>query len=316
MKKLLTTMFIAASTLPALALDLNLTTNAEGLRVLTAKEAPEDFGRGLPMGPSSVQFAGQTLWAVDSLNGRFVEYDLTGKELRAVKVDNADKLIIADFAFEKDAEGKNIAIWAVGSEEAQVLKIDLEGKILASFSTGLSFPARIELLPGGRLAILDQEPPKIATFDATGKKLHEQPCLGKGFVAEADGNILFLGRKDDKVVLSRLGDNPAKPVTELKVLDVSCDSEPSLLMFRNNDEVFFSFHSLDEKTGAYAFNITRTSLAGNFAGSRTVEFPAAFINRPLLDDGKSLFMVQFSDMNGAYLLKINEFEMFEEASEG
>lgn len=309
-------MFIAVSALPALALDLNLTTTADGLRVLTTKEAPEDFGRGLPMGPSSVQFAGQSLWAVDSLNGRFVEYDLTGKELRAIKVDKADKLIIADFAFEKDAEGKNVAIWAVGSEEAQVLKIDLEGKILTSFSTGLSFPARLELLPGGCVAVLDQAAPKIATFDASGRKLREQPCLGKGFVAEANGDILFLNRKDDKVALCRWFYNISVPVTEVKVLDVGCDAEPSLLMFRNNDEVFFSFHSLDEKTGAYAYNITRTSLAGNFAGSRSFAFPAAFINRPLLDDGKSLFLVEFNDESGAYLLKINEFEMIEEASQG
>lgn len=316
MKKIImSTICAALLTMPGMAFDLSLSAGETGLRVLTTREAPENFGRALPMGPASLRFAGETIWAVDSIAGKFVEYNREGRELQSVSVKDADKLVIADFAFEKDAEGKSAAIWAVGSEQADVLRIDMTGKIVASFASGLSFPAQLELLPGNRVAVLDQSAPQLVVFAADGKRLREQACVGKGFVCEANGDILFLNRKGDSVALMRLNDQTGE-VAELRVLDVGIDAEPSLIMLRNQDEVFISFKSMLEKTGNLAFNLSRFSLAGNPGASLTTAFPAPFINRLLVDDGKGLFTVNFVEENGIYLLRVKELEMIEEASQG
>ncbi|HQB84190.1 MAG TPA: hypothetical protein PLR50_11885, partial [Candidatus Rifleibacterium sp.] len=206
MKKIIiSTVLAAMAAFPVLALDLDLTVKGDGLQVLTEKEAPEGFGRGLPMGPGSLQFDGNSLWAVDSIAGRFVEFDAAGKELRKISINGGDQLVIADFATIKDKDGKTDGFWALGSERPELVKIDMTGKILASFSTELSIQARLELLPGNRLAVLDQGMSQIAVFDETGKQLFKQSAVGKGFAA-ANGDILFLNQEGETVVLCKRTD--------------------------------------------------------------------------------------------------------------
>lgn len=300
-----------------MAVDISLSNANDGLRVLTTKEAPEGFGRGLPMGPSAVRFIDNSLWAVDSIAGRFVEFDLAGKEQKAVTVKDGDKLVIADFAFQKDAAGKLAALWAVGSERADLVKIDLEGKVLASFVTDLCFPAQLELLPQNRLAVLDQGLSVVFIYDETGRKLWQHQCLGKGFVAEANGDLLFLSRKQEAVALSRRVDATGL-IVELCELPVGVDANPSLLMSRENGELIFSFHSLSEASGEPAYNISRISVAGKPMASMTTAFPAAFINRVIVAEGEKLFLVSFIEENNKYILRLSDFAptMIEEASQG
>lgn len=318
MKKIIISTFLAAmATFPVLALDLDLTVKGDGLRVLTEKEAPEGFGRGLPMGPGALHFDGTSLWAVDSIAGRFVEFDASGKELRRVAVNGGDQLVIADFAMLKDKDGKTDGIWALGSERPELVKIDLTGKILASFSTELSIQARLELLTANRLAVLDEGMNQIAVFDETGKQLFKQSAVGKGFATNDNGDILFLNQEAETVALFKRTDVTGQ-VEKLAELPVSVDSHPSLLLGLKNDEVLIGFHSFDEEKAEASYNISRMTTAGKITATMTTAFPAAFIGRTVIDDGKNLFLVSFIEESGRYLLRLSDFApaLIEEAAEG
>lgn len=318
MKKIIISTFLAAmATFPVLALDLDLTVKGDGLRVLTEKEAPEGFGRGLPMGPGALHFDGTSLWAVDSIAGRFVEFDASGKELRRVAVNGGDQLVIADFAMLKDKDGKTDGIWALGSERPELVKIDLTGKILASFSTELSIQARLELLTANRLAVLDEGMNQIAVFDETGKQLFKQSAVGKGFATNDNGDILFLNQEAETVALFKRTDATGQ-IEKLAELPVSADSQPSLLIGLKNDEVLIGFHSFDEEKAEASYNISRMTTAGKITATMTTAFPAAFIGRTVIDDGKNLFLVSFIEESGRYLLRLSDFApaLIEEAAEG
>lgn len=318
MKKIIISTFLAAmASLPVMALDLDLTVKGDGLRVLTEKEAPEGFGRGLPMGPGALRFDGASLWAADSLTGRLVEFDAGGKEIRKISINGGDQLVIADFATIKDRDGKTEGFWALGSERPELVKIDLTGKILASFSTELSIQARLELLPGNRLAVLDQGMSQIAVFDETGKQLFKQSAVGKGFAAAANGDILFLNQEGEVVVLCKRTDANGQ-VEKLAELPISIESNPSLILSLANDELLIGFHSFDEEKAEASYNISRMNTAGKITATMTTPFPAAFIGRTVIDDGKNLFLVSFVEETGKYLLRLSEFAptLIEEAAEG
>lgn len=315
-KAIVTTIMAVLSALPLFSMELNLSVSGPGLKVLTSKEAPEGFGRGLPMGPSSLRFINNSLWAVDSIAGRFVEFNEQGQEQKSISVENADQLVISDFAFENDAEGKPVAIWAVGTEQSDVLKTDMTGKILASFSTDLIFPAQLELLPGGELAISDQGLPNISIYNASGQQVWRHEIIGKNFVAETNGDLLFLTAKDENVAIMKRLHTTGELVEQCE-LPMGEDSNPALLFIRNG-EIFFSFHSSEEESEEYTFNINRFSLASKAMATLTTEFPAPFINRLLLENNGNLLLVSFVDEDGRYLLRLREFidDMITEDSEG
>ncbi len=310
-------MFAALTTLPVLALDLDLAVKGDGLRVLTEKEAPEGFGRGLPMGPAALQFNGTSLWAIDSIAGCFVEFDAAGKEIRKININGGDQLVIADFAALADKDGKTDGFWALGSERPELVKIDMAGKILASFSTELSIQARLELLPGNRLAVLDQGMGQIAIFDETGKQLFKQSAVGKGFAVTPAGDILFLNQEGEAVALYKRTDTNGQ-VEKLSELPISVDSHPSLLLGLKSGEVLIGFHSFDEEKAEASYNISRMTTAGKITATMTTAFPAAFIGRTVIDDGKNLFLVSFIEETGKYLLRLSDFAptLIEEAAEG
>jgi hypothetical protein len=70
----------------AAAMNLELGKTGDSLAVITANDVPENFGRGLPMGPASLRFLKGNLWVSDSIPGNFVEFDQTGKMLRKIVV--------------------------------------------------------------------------------------------------------------------------------------------------------------------------------------------------------------------------------------
>lgn len=315
-KAIVTTIMAALSALPLFSLDLELNVSGNALKVLTSKEAPEGFGRGLPMGPASLRFVNNSLWAVDSIAGRFVEFNAQGQQQKFITVENADQLVISDFAFENDTDGRPVAIWAVGTEQPYVLKTDMTGKVLASFSTDLSFPAQLELLSGGNLAISDQSQKNISIYNTAGQQVWRHEIVGKSFVAETNGDLLFLTVKGENVaVMKRL--NATGELVEYCELPMSEDSNPALL-FSRDGEIFFGFHSEEEESEEYVFNINRFSLASKTMATLTTAFPAPFINRLLLENNGNLLLVSFVDENGRYLLRLNEFvdDMISEDSEG
>lgn len=309
------------ATFPVLALDLNLSVKGEGLSVLTAKEAPEGFGRGLPMGPASLHYSGASLWAVDSIAGRLVEFNSEGKEVASLTVKDGDKLVISDFAMIADEAGKNKGFWLVGSEKPEVIKIDNTGNILASFATDLSIQTRVEMLPGGRLAIFDQGMSAFAVYDETGKMLFKQSGIGSGIAIEKNGDILFLSLEEvgleDKLFLCRRTDADGK-ISKVCELPFAPESNPALLLGLENGQVLVGFHSLDEESDEATYNICRVAADGNVSATMNTGFPAAFISRPVISDGDKLLLVSFVEENGQYLLRLSDLveELIEEAAEG
>lgn len=320
-KVIITAVFAAMATLPVLALDLNLSVKDAGLRILTAKEAPEGFGRGLPMGPSALHYAGTSLWAVDSIAGRLVEFNGEGKEVASLTVADGDKLVISDFAVIADETGKNKGFWLIGSEKPEVIKIDNAGNVLASFSTDLSIQSRVETLSGGRLAIFDQGMSAFAVYEETGKMLFKQSGIGSGIAVEKNGDILFLNLEEvgleDKLFLCRRADADGK-ISKICELPFAPESNPALLLGLENGQVLVGFHSLDEEKDEATYNICRVAADGNVTATMNTGFPAAFISRPVISDGNKLLLVSFVEENGQYLLRLSDLveELIEAAAEG
>ncbi len=322
MKKIIiSSVFAAMATFPVLALDLNLSVKDAGLRVLTAKEAPEGFGRGLPMGPSALHYAGTGLWAVDSIAGRLVEFDNSGKEVASLTVKDGDKLVISDFAMIADETGNSKGFWLVGSEKPEVIKIDNAGNVLASFSTDLNIQTRIEMLPGGRLAIFDQGMSAFAVYDETGRMLFKQSGIGSGIAVEKNGDILFLNLEEvgleDKLFLCRRADVDGK-IIKVCELPFAPESNPALLLGLDNGQVLIGFHSLDEESDEATYNICKVAADGNVTATMNTGFPAPFISRPVISSGSKLMLVSFVEENGQYLLRLSDLaeELIEEAAEG
>lgn len=305
-KTIISSLFIACSMLPVMAVDLKMSVKGPELRVLTEKEAPEGFGRGLPMGPASVRFCGDNIWVVDSIAGAFAEFDKDGKQLRNIAVKDAEKLVIADFALQKTADGSVEALWAVGSEEPLIFKADLAGKVLASFSTELSIPGQIELLPENQLAVLDNGVSAIAIFDAAGKKLDQFEIAGKGFLVKADGTMIYLSAKGEKIFVTSRNLAEKKSV-ELFELPVVADSHPSILTENEYGDIFYSFVSMDEESDAPAHNVACIDLKGLQKATVTTKFPAAFLARPLINAAGTLKIILFVEEDRKYLLRIDDF---------
>ena len=322
MKKIIiSTVLAAMATFPVLALDLNLSVKGEGLKVLTAKEAPEGFGRGLPMGPSALHYAGTSLWAVDSIAGRLTEFNSEGREVASLSVKDGDKLIFSDFAMITDEAGKNKGFWLLGSEKSEVVKIDTAGNILASFSTDLSIQSRIEQVPGGRLAILDRGMSAFAVYDESGRVQFWQSCIGNGVAVEKNGDILFLNLEEfgpeNGLFLCRRADADGK-ISKLCELPFAPESNPTLLLGLEGNQVLIGFHSLDEESDEATYNICRVAFDGKVTATVSTRFPAAFINRPVVSDGKKLLLVSFVEENGQYFLRLSDLtqEFIEAAAEG
>ncbi|MFZ5953188.1 MAG: hypothetical protein ACOYXC_20965 [Candidatus Rifleibacteriota bacterium] len=289
----------------AAAVDLNI--HESGLKILTVKDVDENFGRGLPMGPSSMRYAGDNLWVLDSVAGNIVEFDAEGKALRTIKVANADKLVFADFAFEKDQNGQISAIWAIGSEDTRLLKIDLTGKVLKEFGTQISMPCQLELINGRLLVAFDEGPKTISAWDLDGKLMWQQQAAGKRFLVSDNGELLFLGNDKEglKVFNRNLETGESKALT---AFPVSEDSFPSLLAVGKNNDLLFSFQINDEEGSEFLYQIGRASLGEAEMECLTFDFPAPFLNRVLVENHDKIMRIQFIENEGIRLLRVDEFD--------
>ncbi|MEW6709061.1 MAG: hypothetical protein AB1403_04495 [Candidatus Riflebacteria bacterium] len=289
----------------AAAVDLKI--DESGLKILTTKDVDENFGRGLPMGPSSMRFAGDNLWVLDSVAGNIVEFDGEGKVLRTIRVANADKLVFADFSIEKDQKGQINAFWAIGSEDTKILKIDLNGKVLKEFGTELSMPCQLEIVKDRFLVAFDEGPKTLKAWDLDGKLLWQQQAAGKRFLVSDSGELVFLSQsKDGLQVFSRnLATGESKALT---VFPVSEDSFPCLLAFGKNNDLLFSFQINDEEGVEFLYQIGRVSLGEAEMECLTFDFPAPFLNRVLVENHDKIMRIQFIENEGVRLLRVDEFD--------
>lgn len=297
---------LSLSALPALAFDLVLTGQEEGLKLLTAKDVPENFGRGLPMGPSSLRFLADRLWVADSVAGKFVEYDENGNRMQTITIENGEKYLFADFAFQTDGKGELAAIWAIGSEESHLLKIGLDGKIIEEYATKLLDPSQLEMVGGKYLVVFDKAYGRLVAYDLSGKELWQQQAAGNAFVVQENKDLLFIGLEKEKPVICRRDGETGK-VKVLRELPVSVEAQPRLLMLKDGQDLLFSFQIMLEGAEDVLVQVARISLEAAEMETVTIDFPAPFLNRILIDRGNHTFLVNFVEVDNGFLLRLSDF---------
>lgn len=291
----------------ATAIDLELGKTDNSLAVITASDVPENFGRGLPMGPASLRFFKGNLWVSDSIPGNFVEFDQTGKTLRKIVVPKGTRYVFHDFAIQTGKDGNVEAIWSIGSEETNVLQVTPDGKVNTEFATGLSMPIQLELLSDNSIAIFDEGEMKIVAFDRSGKQLWHEETAGKKFLVNAEGEIIFLKKMGEEVSVCKRSAKTQKAEV-LRPFPVSEDSFPQLESLNSDNSIVFSFHSTSEEDEGLKFMLARLKLDKSELDSLEIAFPEAFIKRFYLQNDNQAFLVKFVDKEGKKLLQIEEFD--------
>jgi hypothetical protein len=291
----------------AAAMNLELGKTGDSLAVITANDVPENFGRGLPMGPASLRFLKGNLWVSDSIPGNFVEFDQTGKMLRKIVVPKGTRYVFHDFALQTGKDGNVEAIWTIGSEETNVLQITPDGKVKTEFATGLSMPIQLELLSDGSIAIFDEGEMKIIAFDKTGKQLWQQETAGKKFLVNNDGEIIFLKKAGEEISVCKRSAK-AQKTEVIRTFPVSADSFPQLESLEEDQSIIFSFHSTSEEDEGLKFMLARLKLDKSEMDNLEIVFPAAFLKRFYLQNDKQAYLVKYVDKDGKISLQIEEFD--------
>ncbi len=293
---------------PSFSIEISLGLKETDLKLLTAADVPENFGRGLPMGPSSARFIGQDFWVVDSLKGEFIKFDDQGKPLVKIPVKNGEKYLFADFAIQTDAKsGSNECIWAIGSEKTNIVKILPDGKVISEFTTGLSMPCQLELMVRDQVLVFDEGSNEIVAFSVAGKRLWRQKTVGGKFLRKSNRRIIFIGEEKGKLTLLER-DVVTGKIGLFCSFPLSIQSYPELLLAGNSEEVFVSFKSFDEKTGDATSHIGKLIKGKSEIESISTGFPAKFINRMLIQKNGQIFIVTFNEENKTKQLKIVPFE--------
>lgn len=305
------------SQMPAMCLDLNFSANEGGLKLITENDVGEQFGRGLPMGPASVRFLGSDLWVADSLAGKFMSYDRSGKLVQSLAVENGEKYIFADFAFQLGNDSSLEFIWAIGSEETHLLKIAPNGKIVAEFATNLIRPEQIEVVGGRYLVVYDHGYANIVAYDLTGKELWHEPAAAARFAVTATNELVFIRHENEAVKVCKMNLETGK-TTVLCGFPISLEAEPRLLLLKDEQNLLFSFHMMSEESNEAMYQIGQLSLTDARLNTVDSAFPAAFLNRFLVEKGNLTFIVSFVESEKERLLRVVEFvaDFSERQSEG
>lgn len=291
----------------SIAMELNLSNPQSLLKVITEKDVSEGFGRGLPMGPASARFFKDNIWFVDSITGNFIELASSGKLLSKFSVAKGSKYIFHDFDFMLSDKNEISAIWAIGSEETNILKIGLDGKVIHEFATKLSIPSQLEIINNKTILIFDEGEMKIFAFDLKGKKLWQQECNGKNFLVNAEKKIIFLKKEKEEIkVCTRSIENDKIEI--IRSFPIAEESHPQLLGMTAKGEIYFAFHSTSEKNDKYNFMIGRLTSEKPEIEVVEAEFPASFLKRFFIQKDGSIFLLNYVENIKGKFLKLTEFD--------
>ena len=197
----------------------------------------------LPTGPSSFRIVNDKTWVADTIGGKLMQYDKSGKLISEFSV-----LPTGIKPYEKDEEGlplPNILIddiapvlgqygdveawWVLDSNKNMLIKFSKDGKPLAQLRDpyyGQLF--RIEVGLNGNLFVADNVNNKIYIYDPNGDFLSEQNWEGSGMaVAGKDSNLyrLIYFNEEKKYIL--VTTDVKGKVIKSKALDIDMD-EPEL----------------------------------------------------------------------------------------
>ncbi|MEW6708747.1 MAG: hypothetical protein AB1403_02905 [Candidatus Riflebacteria bacterium] len=289
------------------AIEIEIQPSGSDLKVISEKDVSGFFGRGLPMGPASMRFFRDSLWIANSVEGNFLEFNADGKLIRKIEVAEGKKFVISDFAFQPGADEKLEAIWAIGSEQTDILKINLNGELVKQFGTELMMPCQIELIANSQLVVFDEGNDTIVSFDLEGKKLWEQKASGKKFLVTSDNEILFIDNASESLCIS--SKNPATMVVKKdRDIPVNEDGLPSLLAFSPDSEILFSFQAIDVESDSFYWHIGRLSTEDQKIESLAMNHPAPFLNRVLIQNSGRIMIVDFVEGDEKSFFRITDFD--------
>ncbi|MFZ5950397.1 MAG: YncE family protein [Candidatus Rifleibacteriota bacterium] len=289
------------------AIEIEIQPGGSDLKVISEKDVSGFFGRGLPMGPASMRFFHDSLWISNSVEGNFLEFKADGKLVKKIEIPEGKKFVFSDFAFQSTADNRLEAIWTVGSEQTDILKISLNGEVVKRFDTILMMPCQIELVANSQLVVFDEGNDTIVSFDFEGKKLWEQKAAGKKFLVTPDNEILFIDKAGESLCISIM--NPTTlAVKKEKDIPVNEDGLPSLLAFSPDSDILFSFQTIDVESDSFFWHIGRLSRGDQKMESLTMNHPAPFLNRILIPDSGQILIVDFVEGNEKSFFRITDFD--------
>lgn len=249
----------------------------------------------LPFGPLSFRLVGDKTWLADSVGGKLMQFDRSGKLLSEFSV-----LPVGVKPYELDKEGfpdPNILIediapiigqygdlegwWVADSNDNKLLKFSADGKILAQLQDpdyGQLF--RIEVGAGGHLFVADKGSRKIYVYDSKGDFVNDFNWEWSGMaVTGKEDNlyrlIYFNEENRNMLVKTDLKGN----VISSKAIDTEMSDPELWWVDEAKGEAVITYTPLEGFEGDY--NIIRVNLDGKVIASG--KLPAPFVMNRFID---------------------------------
>ena len=249
----------------------------------------------LPFGPLSFRLVGDKTWLADSVGGKLMQFDRSGKLLSefsvlpaGVKPYELDKegfpdpnILIEDIAPIIGQYGDLEGWWVADSNDNKLLKFSADGKILAQLQDpdyGQLF--RIEVGAGGHLFVADKGSRKIYVYDSKGDYVNDFNWEWSGMaVTGKDDNlyrlIYFNEENRNMLVKTDLKGN----VISSKAIDTEMSDPELWWVDEAKGEAVITYTPLEGFEGDY--NIIRVNLDGKVIASG--KLPAPFVMNRFID---------------------------------
>ncbi len=249
----------------------------------------------LPFGPLSFRLVGDKTWLADSVGGKLMQFDRSGKLLSefsvlpaGVKPYELDKegfpdpnILIEDIAPIIGQYGDLEGWWVADSNDNKLLKFSADGKILAQLQDpdyGQLF--RIEVGAGGHLFVADKGSRKIYVYDSKGDFVNDFNWEWSGMaVTGKEDNlyrlIYFNEENRNMLVKTDLKGN----VISSKAIDTEMSDPELWWVDEAKGEAVITYTPLEGFEGDY--NIIRVNLDGKVIASG--KLPAPFVMNRFID---------------------------------
>ncbi|MFZ2958048.1 MAG: hypothetical protein WA705_14265 [Candidatus Ozemobacteraceae bacterium] len=166
---------------------------------LNAANQP-NFQEPSPLGPLSVRVHGDSLWVADSIAGRVLCIDQSGKPRHQIKIPGvASNTLLEDFALVQAPNGTIESIWVGDGADLVVRKIRVADGCEIARCGGLGGTPglftqihQIEVGQSGHVYVGDFGRGIVAVFSADGKLLREQPWERSGFAVDSDDRLSLI----------------------------------------------------------------------------------------------------------------------------